>query len=141
MSVRAHLQFDQLVNEAGAACPRWNAACSDGVVVRFTVTFRAVGGESWRLLEALRPLIAATHPGHGCVAWTLSVSSEAGRSPRLRYAEDWSSEVELRRRVRSDRFPRLLAVMEAALVRPRIVFELPTGSRGLEYVEELRQAP
>ena len=110
-------------------------------MVRFTVTFAAVGNESWRLLEALRPLIAATHAGQGCVAWTLSVSSEAGRSPRLRYIEDWASEVELRDRVRSDGFPRLLAVMEAALVRPRIVFELPTGSRGLEYVEELRQGP
>lgn len=110
-------------------------------MVRFTVTFAAVGNESWRLLDALRPLIAATHPGHGCLAWALSLSSEAGDSPRLRYSEDWSSEVELRHRVRSDHFPRLLAVMEAALVRPQIVFELPGGSRGLEYVEELRQAP
>ena len=110
-------------------------------MVRFTVTFAAVGSESWRLLEALRPSIVATHPGHGCLAWTLSVSSESGRSHRLRYIEDWSSEQELRERVRSERFRGLLAVMEAALAKPRIVFELATGSRGLEYVEEVRQAP
>ena len=124
-----------------AAGPRWNASCCDSIVVRFTVTFAAVGNESWRLLEALRPFTAATHPGHGCLAWALTVSSDAGHASCLRYREDWSSEVELRDRVRSDRFPRLLAVMEAALIRPRIEFELPTGSRGLEYVEELRQAP
>jgi quinol monooxygenase YgiN len=109
-------------------------------VVRFTVTFAAAGNESWRLLEALRPSIVSTHPGHGCVAWTLSVSSESGRSQRLRYVEDWSSEQELRDRVRSERFRGLLAAMEAALTRPRIVFELATGSRGLEFVEEVRQA-
>ena len=124
-----------------AAGPRWNASCCDSIVVRFTVTFAAVGNESWRLLEALRPFTAATHPGHGCLAWALTVSSDAGHASCLRYREDWSSEVELRDRVRSDRFPRLLAVMEAALIRPRIEFELPTGSRGLDYVEELRQAP
>ncbi len=124
-----------------AAGPRWNASCCDSIVVRFTVTFAAVGNESWRLLEALRPFTAATHPGHGCLAWALTVSSDAGHASCLRYREDWSSEVELRDRVRSDRFPRLLAVMEAALIRPRIEFELPTGLRGLEYVEELRQGP
>lgn len=118
----------------------WYVRCSCTGVVRFTVTFPVVGGESWRLFEALRSFIVSTHSGHGCVAWTLSLSSESGCSPCLRYVEDWASEQELRDRVRSERFPRLLAVMEAALTRPCIVFELVTGSRGLEYVEEVRQA-
>ena len=82
-----------------AAGPRWNASCCDSIVVRFTVTFAAVGNESWRLLEALRPFTAATHPGHGCLAWALTVSSDAGHASCLRYREDWSSEVELRDRV------------------------------------------
>jgi hypothetical protein len=57
----------------------------------------------------------------------------------VRYVEDWSSELELRAQVRSERFPRLLAVMETALTPPQIVFELASGSRGLDYVEEVWQ--
>ena len=110
-------------------------------MVRLTLTFAASGGESWRLLEALRPVVVSTHPGHGCVGWTMSVSAESGLSPCLRYVEDWATERELRERVRSESFPRLLAVMEAAHTPPRIVFELATGSRGLEFVEEARDQP
>jgi hypothetical protein len=75
----------------------------------------------------------------GCLARRLSVSSESGSPQCVRYVEDWSSELELRAQVRSERFPRLLAVMETALTPPQIVFELASGSRGLDYVEEVWQ--
>ena len=72
------------------------------------------------------------------MAWTLSITSESGKFPCLRYVEDWASEAELRERVRSDHFPRLLALMEAALTRPDIVFNLAGDAYGLEYVEQVR---
>jgi hypothetical protein len=67
------------------------------------------------------------------------VSSEAGNPSCIQYVEDWSSEEDLREQVGSDRFPRLLAVMEEALVPPQIVFDLPGGTRGLDYVSEIRR--
>jgi quinol monooxygenase YgiN len=108
-------------------------------VVRLTITLTAAPGESRRLLEALNSLAAPTTQGHGCFGCRLSVSSEAGNPSSIRYVEDWSSEEDLRQEVGSDRFPRLLAVMEEALVPPQILFDLPGGTRGLDYVWEIRQ--
>jgi hypothetical protein len=67
------------------------------------------------------------------------MSSEAGNPSCIRYVEDWWSEEDLRQQVGSDRFPRLLAVMEEALVAPQILFDLPAGRRGLDYVWEIRR--
>jgi quinol monooxygenase YgiN len=108
-------------------------------VVRLTITLTALPGESWRLLEALNSLTIPTRQGHGCFGSRLSVSSEAGNPSCIQYVEDWSSEEDLREQVGSDRFPRLLAVMEEALVPPQILFDLPGGTRGLDYVWEIRQ--
>ena len=107
--------------------------------MRLTITLTAPPGESWRLLEALSSLTVPTHQGHGCFGCRLSVSSEAGNPSCIQYVEDWSSEEDLREQVGSDRFPRLLAVMEEALVPPQILFDLPEGTRGLDYVREVRR--
>ncbi len=57
---------------------------------------------------------------------------------RISYVEDWSSEEALREQVRSDRFSRLLELMESAMEPPQLEFELGNGTRGLDYVEEVR---
>ena len=68
-----------------------------------------------------------------------SLSAESADEPLIRYVEEWSSEEELRRRVRSDRFLRLVAVMEEARSAPRLTFAMASGSRGLDYVAEARR--
>ena len=108
-------------------------------MVRLTITLTAAPGESSRLLEALNSLTVPTQQEHGCFGSRLTVSSEAGNPSCIQYVEDWSSEEDLREQVGSDRFPRLLAVMEEALVPPQILFDLPGGTRGLDYVWEIRR--
>jgi quinol monooxygenase YgiN len=131
----SHLQSRYRV-DARDGTPR---AHSRGVV-RLTITLTTPAGESWRLLQALNSLSVPTHERYGCFGCQLSVSSQAGNPSSIRYVEDWSSEEDLREQVSSDRFPRLLAVMEEALVPPTIVFDLPGGTRGLDYVWEIRHA-
>ena len=99
-------------------------------MVRLTITLTALPGESWRLLEALNSLTIPTRQGHGCFGSRLSVSSEAGDPSCIQYVEDWSSEEDLREQVGLDRFPRLLAVMEEALVPPQIICSICPGARG-----------
>jgi quinol monooxygenase YgiN len=110
-------------------------------MVRLTLTLTAPPGESWRLIEALRSLMVPTRREHGCVSCQLHLSTESTDPTRIRYTEDWSSEERLREQVRSERFPRLLAVMERALEPPEIRFDLESGARGLDYVAEVRAAP
>jgi quinol monooxygenase YgiN len=103
-----------------------------------TLSITAARGESWRLIDALRSLMLPTRRERGCVSCQLALSSESSDPMRISYVEDWSSEDDLREQVRSDRFTRLLEVMESALAPPNLEFQLPGGARGLDYVEEVR---
>ena len=113
--------------------------CCPLVVVRMMLSLTAPPGESWRLVDALRSLMVPTRPEHGCISCQLVHSSESSDPSSIRYTEGWSTESDLREQVRSERFLRLLAVMEEALDPPQIQFDLPGGARGLDYVAEARR--
>ena len=105
---------------------------------RLTLSITAARGESWGLIDALRSLMVPTRRERGCISCQLVLSSESCDPMRISYVEDWSSEAALREQVRSDRFLRLLELMESALEPPQLEFELGNGIRGLDYVEEVR---
>jgi quinol monooxygenase YgiN len=103
-----------------------------------TLTIAAPPAESWRLVDALHSLMVPTRRERGCVGCRLELSNESSDPSRIWYVEDWSSEETLREQLRSDRFPRLLELMEDALEPPHIEFRFDDGVRGLDYVEEVR---
>jgi len=69
----------------------------------------------------------------GCLVW-----EENEDDTTLHYVEEWATEADMRRRVRSDRFTTLLAIMEGAREPPRVQFDFVAITRGLDYVEEMR---
>jgi quinol monooxygenase YgiN len=103
-------------------------------MVRLTLALGAASARAAKdLLEALRFLAvsARLEPGcQGCSAWVDPDST-------VRYAEEWSTEKDMRRRVRSDGFTSVLAVVEAAQ-KPLVQFDFVTTTRGLDYVAEVR---
>jgi quinol monooxygenase YgiN len=107
-------------------------------VVRLTLTLTAPNGESWRIVEALRSVMVPTRREQGCISCQLQLSAGTSDPSRICYTEGWSSEEYLRDHVQSERFPRLLAVMERASEPPEIRFDLASGSRGLDYIAEVR---
>jgi hypothetical protein len=68
----------------------------------------------------------------GCSAW-------ADPDSTVHYVEEWATERDVRRRVRSERFTSLLAVLEAANAPPHVQFDFVETTRGLDYVAEIRQ--
>ncbi|HVH27237.1 MAG TPA: antibiotic biosynthesis monooxygenase [Vicinamibacterales bacterium] len=105
--------------------------------MRLTVTLPASPDSSGRLVEALRFLMSTTRlePGClGCAVWTDADST-------VHYMEEWGTEAEMRRRVRSDLFTSLLSVIESAQEPPKVQFEFIATTRGLDYVREARQDP
>jgi quinol monooxygenase YgiN len=78
-----------------------------------------------------------TRAAPGCAGCT--VSTEMGALVVIQYTENWKSETDLRRQVRSDRFSALAELIERATEHPMIEFALPGGSRGIEYAEEVRR--
>jgi hypothetical protein len=102
------------------------------MTLRWSVPF----GESRCITDALHRVMAAARAQFGCVG--CSVTTHVGRHVGLEYVEEWASEDDLRRELLSDRFTSLAALMESATETPHIEFSLPTGRRGLDYVEQVR---
>jgi quinol monooxygenase YgiN len=103
-------------------------------MVRLTVVLHASSTRRAQdLLEALRFLGTGTRLVSGCLgcsAWTDPDGS-------LHYMEDWATEADIRRRVRSNHFTDVLAVVECAQD-PQVQFDFVTTTRGLDYVAEVR---
>jgi quinol monooxygenase YgiN len=104
-------------------------------MVRLTVAFTAVSGRCAQdILEALRFLMIATRLESGCCGCSTWAEPDAS----VHYVEEWETEADMRRRVRSPRFTSLLAVVECARERPRVQFDFVTRTRGIDYVAEIR---
>jgi quinol monooxygenase YgiN len=104
-------------------------------MVRLTIVLKAASARGVHdLLEALRFLTTGTRlePGcQDCLAW-------ADADAAVHYIEEWMSEADLRRHVRSARFTSLLGVIESAPEPPLVHFDFVTTTRGLDYVADVR---
>lgn len=105
--------------------------------VGMTVRWRVPAGEAQSITAALQSLMLQTRAAAGCAG--CSVSTEMGALVVIQYVESWTTETDLRRQVRSNRFSALAELIERATEHPLIEFTLPTGRRGLDYAEEVRQ--
>lgn len=67
-----------------------------------------------------------------------SLSIDVREKAVIHYIEEWRSEDDLTRNLRSDKFAALAELMERASEYPSIEFVLPGSTRGVEYVEQIR---
>jgi hypothetical protein len=67
-----------------------------------------------------------------------SVSTKMGALVEIDYVENWNTEIDLQRQIRSDRFANLAELMERATEQPAIEFVLQGKTRGLDYAEDVR---
>jgi quinol monooxygenase YgiN len=108
----------------------------DGETVRLTLALAGRSGTTDQILDALRFIMRVTRFETGC----LGCDVWSDRDSTVHYREEWASEADMRRRVRSDAFTSLLMVMETASRPPDVRFEFVTVTRGLDYVAEVRDA-
>lgn len=106
-------------------------------LVRMTVHWSVPLGETRPMTAALHTLMVAARAERGCLA--CSLSTELGDTAALHYVEDWETEEDLRRQLRSDWFVSFAALIERATNRPDVEFSVAGRMRGLDYVEEVRQ--
>ena len=105
-------------------------------MVRLAVALVPPARGTTQVVHALRFLASPTRiePGClGCRVWT-----EDNEETTVQYVEEWATEDAMRTRVRSQRFTRLLEVLESAPLPPRVQFDFVTETRGLDYVAEVR---
>ncbi len=100
-----------------------------------TIKWLVPVGKARSMTEALHLLMASTRAEPGCVG--CSVSADLAEKGTIRYSEEWQSEDALKSQFQTDRFKSLVALVESATEPPVVEFRLPSGSRGLEYVEDV----
>ena len=81
--------------------------------------------------------MVASRGERGCLNCCLTTSM--GERVIISYVEDWRTEDDLKRQLRSDRFTALAELLESASGRATIEFTLPDGNRGIDYAGQVRQ--
>jgi len=106
--------------------------------VRMILKWSVPQGESRHIVSALQGLMLSTRAEPGCVGCSLATDVHEHAKVEIRYIEEWGSEDDLTRRLRSDRFAVLAELMEHASEFPTMQFALPGSTRGVDYAEEIR---
>ncbi len=102
--------------------------------VRMTIEMFVPVAKIRSILEALNGLMVAGRAEPGCIG--CSVTTDIGERGVIQYVEEWQTEADLQRQFQSDRFSSLVALVEGGEEAPFVEFDLPRGTRGLDYVEE-----
>ena len=100
-----------------------------------TLNWNVPPGEARPITEALNVLMIAARAERGYV--NCSLSAELGDFAKVRYREEWQTEEDLQRQVKSPRFAKLAELIERASGHPNVQFHLANSVRGLDYAEEL----
>jgi quinol monooxygenase YgiN len=104
--------------------------------VRMTIEWHLPLGQTRSITSALNSLMVDIRGTRGCVGCSVLTGMSDRNS--VRYSEEWRSEEDLRRRLESRAFTSLATLIDDATEAPRVEFALPGGTRGLDFLQEVR---
>lgn len=90
------------------------------------------------IARALTSVMLSAQIDRDCARTQLAADTEDPNT--LVYVEEWPDRERLERRIRSERFGALLAVMENCPAAPVLEFRFLSETRGLDYVADVREA-
>ena len=85
-----------------------------------------------QLVTALRSVMRPAQQTRGCSF--AEIYRRVNDDCRIEYVEEWDDPRELRQQFGSERFLRLLEVLETAAERPLVEFRIIAKTHGLEYI-------
>lgn len=109
------------------------------VMVQLQVRLVAPETRVQELVHALRAVMRGAQQARGCRFAEICVP--IGDPRRVNYVEEWDDEAELRAQFGSERFVRLLALIETAAEPPVMEFRFISKTQGLEYIDSAGSEP
>jgi quinol monooxygenase YgiN len=106
-------------------------------MIRMVLRMTTRPGDTESVLQALRSVMLPARIERTCLRCELCVDAESRDA--ITYSEDWESEEELRRQIVSERFVRVLLLMEMADRPPDLEFVFASKTRGLDFVEAVKR--
>jgi quinol monooxygenase YgiN len=101
-----------------------------------TLKWSVLPGEARSITAALQGAMILTRNEPGCLG--CSMTTDMGAKVVINYTEDWATEADLQRQLRSEGFCVLAELLERANEPPVIEFALSGSVRGLDYAQEVR---
>jgi quinol monooxygenase YgiN len=114
-------------------------AAATNFTILATVTIVMPPGRREEILRTLGPLAQLAKDLYRCA--TSAILQDVENPNRLTSVQEWASQKDLERFIRSEDYRGLLAVMDLSARRPQIRFQSFTGEKGMEYVAALRGVP
>jgi len=87
-------------------------------------------------IRIVRSLLGPTSAASGCVSCGHYI--DAQNENRLCYVEEWQTEEDLKRHIRSDDYRKLLALIDLATEPPDLKFHMVSDTLGMEYLIRVR---
>ena len=87
-------------------------------------------------LRVVRSLLGPTSAAPGCVG--CGFYTDAQNEKALCYVEDWETEKDLQRHIRSDDYRKFLALVDLSSEPPELKFQRVSETFGIEYLSRVR---
>ena len=87
-------------------------------------------------VKILRAVVEQNRVQAGCLS--SRIYEDVDQRNTFMFEEMWRNEEDLRRNLQSEEYPKVLLVVEMALERPEITFNVISNTSGIETVEEAR---
>jgi quinol monooxygenase YgiN len=105
-------------------------------MILVTLSVSSSPGRREEMVEVFWTLLGPIRVEPGCLSCGLF--AEICNGEGLLYVEEWETPEQLERHMRSARYERLLAVMEASARPPVLRYHTVSGSKGMEYLQAVR---
>jgi quinol monooxygenase YgiN len=105
-------------------------------MILVTLTLAPPPGARQEMIDVFWLIIGPIRAQPGCLSCGLY--QEIGNGDQLLYMEAWETKEQLERHMRSGRYERVLAVMDASVQQPVLQYRTISAVKGLEYLESVR---
>jgi quinol monooxygenase YgiN len=105
-------------------------------MILVTLTLAPPPGARQEMIDVFWLIIGPIRAQPGCL--TCGLYQEIGNGDQLLYMEAWETKEQLERHMRSGRYERVLAAMDASVQQPVLQYRTISAVKGLEYLEAVR---
>ena len=105
-------------------------------MITATLRIRVSKGKKGEVVRLLRSLIGPTRVETGCMSCRLY--QDVNDQYAVTWVEQWSSQDDLERHLRTPQYKSILAALDMSDVQPEIRFDTVVETKGMQLIEEAR---
>jgi len=118
-----------------SCCKRWTVG-KETILITSTIRITASANPDGEIVRVLRSLIEPTRVETGCISCGLY--KDLHDPSIIIWAEEWTSQDDLERHIRSPQYNKILAAFDMSSSQPDMRFNTVVETRGMQLIAEAR---